>query len=129
MGNEFEGSQRPPEATGGPFLEFDLTSQAELLRSEEVYQRGRNSKTLAKHSDFRVVLNALGKGQRIQEHSAPSTISVQVLSGRLRMHVGRKLLDLPAGRLLVLERALPHDVEAVEDSVFLLTLSAPDKRA
>lgn len=33
---------------------------------------------------------------------------------------------LPAGHMLALERALPHDVEALEDSAFLLTIAWPE---
>jgi hypothetical protein len=34
-------------------------------------------------------------------------------------------VDLPAGHLLALDQCVPHDVEAAEDSAFLLTLSWP----
>jgi len=40
----------------------------------------------------------------------------------VRLHLPDRAVDLPAGSLLVLEKALPHDVEAIEDSTFLLTL-------
>jgi hypothetical protein len=33
---------------------------------------------------------------------------------------------LPAGRMLVLDRSLPHDVVAIEDSAFLLTIAWPE---
>jgi len=121
-----EGSQRPPERMDGPFLEFDLRAQIEMLRHEDAYGRGRNSKTLAKYPDFRIILSVVKAGTRIQQHSASGRLSVQVVSGHIRMHVGEKLLDLPAGRLLILDRAIPHDVQAIEDSAFLVTLTAPD---
>jgi len=42
------------------------------------------------------------------------------------MHVEDKVFDLPAGHLLALDRALPHDVKALEDSAFLLTIAWPE---
>jgi hypothetical protein len=33
------------------------------------------------------------------------------------------VVDLPAGRLLVVERGRRHEVEAVDESAFLLTLA------
>ncbi len=42
------------------------------------------------------------------------------------MHAGGKEFDLPVGRLLVLDRAMPHDVVAIEDSAFLLTIAWPE---
>jgi len=38
------------------------------------------------------------------------------------VRVANNAVDVPAGRLLVLERGLRHDVEAVAESAFLLTL-------
>ena len=48
------------------------------------------------------------------------------IAGRIRMHVESKALDLPADHLLMLERAIAHDVEALEDSAFLLTIAWPE---
>ncbi len=119
-------SQRPPENMSGPFLEFDLPAQIELLRREEAYRRGHNSKTLAKYPDFRLVLTVIKAGDRIQKHVAAGRISVQTIAGHIRMHVSEKLLDLPRGRLLVLDQAVFHDVEATDDSAFLLTVAWPE---
>ncbi len=119
------GGQRPPEHMSGPFLEFDLRSQVELLRSEEAYAHGHNSKTLAKYPDFRVVLTVIKAGASIHAHTAAGRISVQAIMGHIRMHVGEKLLDLPAGRLLVLDKNVRHDVQAVDDSAFVLTVAWP----
>ncbi|HEY6385486.1 MAG TPA: hypothetical protein VIX91_07375 [Candidatus Acidoferrum sp.] len=93
------------------------------MRSENAWQGGRNSKTLVKHPDFRVVLTALKSNARLHEHKAAGRISVQAIAGHIRMHVQEKAIDLPAGHMLALERALPHDVEALEDSAFLLTIA------
>jgi hypothetical protein len=49
------------------------------------------------------------------------------LTGYSEMHVQEKVIDLPAGHMLgLLERTLPHDVEALEDSAFLLTIAWPE---
>jgi hypothetical protein len=71
-----------------------------------------------------VVLTVLTSNGRLHEHKAIGKISVQGIAGRIRMHVESKALDLPADHLL--ERALPHDVEALEDSAFLLTIAWPE---
>lgn len=39
------------------------------------------------------------------------------------MHAGGRTFDLPRGRCLILDRAVIHDVEAVEESGFLLTVA------
>jgi quercetin dioxygenase-like cupin family protein len=126
---EFEtshGAARAPEATAGPSLTFDLAQQIRDLRQESYWQSGRNSKTLVKYDDFRIVLTALQAKTTIHEHHSAGRISVQTVEGHLRMHAGGKEFDLPAGRVLVLDRAMPHDVVAVEDSALLLTIAWPE---
>jgi hypothetical protein len=54
--------------------------------------------------------------------NAAGGISVQTIAGHIRMHLQEGPIDLPAGNMLPLERALPHDVEALEDSAFLLPI-------
>ena len=118
---------RSPGPLGSPILSFDLNAEIEQLRSENAWQGGRDSKTLVKHPDFRVVLTVLKTNARLPEHKAAGRISVQAVAGHILMHVQDKVIDLPAGHMLALERALPHDVEALEDSAFLLTIGWPEE--
>jgi quercetin dioxygenase-like cupin family protein len=117
---------RSPGPLESPILSFDLNAEIARLRSENAWQGGRNSKTLVKHPDFRVVLTVLKSNARLHEHKAAGRISVQAIAGHIRMHVQEKAIDLPAGHMLALERGLPHDVEALEDSAFLLTIAWPE---
>ncbi|HVB34815.1 MAG TPA: hypothetical protein VNJ52_10650 [Patescibacteria group bacterium] len=121
------GALRPPGPLEAPTLAFDLKTEIERLRGENAWQSGRNSKALVKQADFRIVLTVLQPQARIHEHKASGRISVQTVAGYLRMHAGGKIFDLPTGHLLALDRALPHDVEAVEDSAFLLTICWPEE--
>jgi quercetin dioxygenase-like cupin family protein len=117
---------RSPGQMEGPILCFDLNAEIERLRGENAWQGGRNSNKLVKNPDIRVVLTVLKSGARLHEHTAAGRISVQAIAGHIRMHVQDKAFDLPTGHLLVLEHALPHDVEALEDSAFLLTIAWPE---
>ena len=120
------GAARASEPTEGPSLTFDLAQQIASLRQEHYWQSGRNSKTIVKHPDFRMVLTAMKANTTIHEHHSAGRISVQTVEGHIQMHAGGKEFDLPAGHLLVLDRAIPHDVVAVEDSAFLLTVAWPE---
>jgi cardiolipin synthase len=60
--------------------------------------------------------------QKMVDHKAERTASVHTLSGRLRLHLPGKPVDLPAGQLRAMEANLRHDVEALEQSAFLLTI-------
>ena len=121
------GVVRTPGPLGNPMLTFDLNAEIKRLREENAWQGGRDSKTLVKNEDFRIVLTVLKANALLHEHKATGRISVQVLSGHIQMHVQDKVFDLPAGHLLALDRAVPHDVKALEDSAFLLTIAWPEE--
>ncbi len=108
-------------------LQFDLSSELIQLHEDESWKQpaGRSSKTLVKHQDMRIVLIAMKANTRMHEHTAAARISVHTLSGHIRLHLPEQVLELPGGHLLALDECVPHDVEATEDSAFLLTLSWP----
>lgn len=89
------GALRPPGPLDDPLLTFDLKAEIERLRDEGAWQGGRNSKTLVKHADFRVVLTVLQSGARVHEHKAAGRISVQAVAGHMRMHVATQVFNLP----------------------------------
>lgn len=113
------------EPTVGAHLQFDLAEQIGQLQGEQPWQAGRNAKTLVKFPDFRVVLIVMRGRTRIPGHHADGRICVHAVTGRIRLHLPDGTFDLPAGQMLALDRAVPHDVEAVEDSAFLLTIAWP----
>ena len=115
---------REPHAIDGTALTFDLAAEAEVLMREPTWQagRGHNAKTLVKHPDFRVVLIVLKAGARMQEHSTDQCVTIHAVSGRLRVHLPGRPLEVTKGSLLALEQTVVHDVEALEDSAFVLSL-------
>lgn len=110
-----------------PVLQFDLAKEIEQLRTKESWNlaTGRSAETLVKQQDFRVILILMKANTRMDEHRAEGRISIHTLQGRLRVHLREQKLDLPAGHLLALDCGLQHDVESLEESAFLLTISWP----
>ncbi len=110
-----------------PLLKFDLIGEVDQLRRDDSWNQaaGRSSKTLVKHPDLRIVLIAMRANTRMHEHAAAARISVHTLSGHIRLHLPQQVVELPPGHVLALDESVPHDVEATEDSAFLLTLSWP----
>jgi quercetin dioxygenase-like cupin family protein len=113
---------------GGPSLaapvrEFDLPAEIRQLQHGRIYEHGNPSgRTLLKEQDLRIVLIALRAGGRMEEHSASGPSSIHVIEGSVRVHLADRQAELGPGYLLALESAVRHDVEALEDSAFLLTL-------
>jgi len=118
--------ERPMHQVARSRLTFDLGAELGRLRAEESWQQGtRNAKTLVKEPDIRLVLIVMRQGGRMEEHRAPGRISIQTLTGWLRLHVPGETIDLAVGQILVLDPDVAHDVEALEESAFLLTIAWP----
>lgn len=114
-----------------PLLRFDLQQELEGLRREDSWERetGRSSKTLAKYPDFRIVLVLMKAGTHMHDHKADARISIQAVRGKILLHVPDQTpLELSTGQLLTLDCGMHHDVEALEESAFLLTVAWPKSR-
>ena len=114
------------ETAVGPCLEFDLPKEIEQLKGEDAWRSGRNARTLIKTPDLRIVLTVLRANARVDEHRVNGTVAIHTVSGHTCIHAGDRKFDLPAGHLLALAEDLPHDVEAVTDSAFLVTIAWPN---
>jgi quercetin dioxygenase-like cupin family protein len=137
MGEHHTEVRRPRERTEGnpsalarslarPDAQFDLKSEIEKLRQTESWKRtGHNARELVKYSDLRISLILLKAGTHVKGHKAEARVSVHTVLGEIRLHLQKKTVDLPAGQLLVLDRGVSHDVEAMNESAFLLSISWP----
>jgi quercetin dioxygenase-like cupin family protein len=118
--------QRPPHELREPVTVLDLLDEVAMLRREPTWQQSdRNAKTFVKAGDLRLVLTTMKQGATVKEHRAPGSAVVQTLSGHIRLQMLNQAVDLPAGALVVLETNLPHDVEAVEESAYTITIAWP----
>lgn len=118
--------RRPPHELSEPVTALDLLDEAARLRREPTWQQSdRNAKTFVKATDLRLVLTTLKQGAIVKEHRAPGSAVVQTLSGRIRLGLADQSVERPAGALVVLEPNLPHDVEALEESAFSITIAWP----
>lgn len=118
--------ERPAAHLADPIGALDLRAEVARLRDEEPWRRsGRHSRTLIKDADLRVVLLALRAGARLEKHHAPGRITIHALDGRLRVGVAGQSLELAAGQLVTIGPTIPHEVEALAESAFLLTIAWP----
>jgi len=118
--------RRPHTAPmAAPFLEFDLARELEQLHEEPEWSNGQNARTLVKYDDLRIVLIALKTGATMPKHQTRGRMSIQTVAGRIIVRAQGRTFDLHAGALLALDQGLPHDVEALEESVCLLTIAWP----
>jgi quercetin dioxygenase-like cupin family protein len=123
-GDNIEGLTRLP-GLADSVMQIDFERELQQLRQEDSWQRetGRSSKTLAKYPDLRVVLILMKSGTQMRQHRAEGRISIQQLKGQVRIHLIDRKLTLSTAHLLVLDCGVLHDVEALEESALLLTIS------
>lgn len=74
---------------------------------------------------LRQTLIALTAGTSLSEHENPGEATLQVLSGRVRLHAGSDFWDGREGDLIVIPAAR-HSLDAVDDAVVLLTVGKHD---
>lgn len=119
----------PPEHVENRHLEepvrtVDLREEVESSWSQlPDAKAGHTAKTLLKQGKLRMVLLAVRKGASIPEHKVDGECSLHVLSGRVAIVLEGQRRELKGGQVMGIEDQIRHDVEALEDSNVLLTVS------
>jgi quercetin dioxygenase-like cupin family protein len=124
--NPQTGREHEVGILAAPLLTLDLNREIEQLRSEGRWQSGHTARTIAKYPDLRVVLIVMKAGGRLEKHRAVGRISVHTLDGRIRFNTAERSVELATGQMLTLEGGIPHDVDGIIDSAFLLTIAWRD---
>ena len=119
-------AQRPQgnRTVDAPLVSIDLGSFIEQIRKEKTWEDSdRNAITVFKTNGMRIVLIALHKNAELARHTANGIISVQVLEGQMIFTTDQQSVELSKGQLLTLHQGIPHSIVAIEETVFLLTLT------
>lgn len=129
LGESSKTLVRLPELAA-PALKVCLPTAIKEQQKHESWLRGtgRSATTLAKYPDLRIVLVSMKAKTKMHEHKAAGRVSIMTLTGCIRLHLLEHTVDVPAGHLLTLECCVPHDVEALTQSTFLLTIAWPEVR-
>lgn len=95
---------------------------AELLPQAREHHSHRAANTLVTGTSQRVTLIAMAEGAELGEHDAPPAATLQVITGRVRLHTHDRDWLLGTGQLV----AIPpqrHGLTALADSAVLLTVA------
>lgn len=85
------------------------------------------TKVLLETSFSKEIRILLKKGQVMKEHTAPFPIIVHLIDGEINFGVEGKIHPIKKGDIITLAANVPHDLNALSDSVVRLTLSKHDK--
>jgi len=107
-----------------PIRVLRFEDQIGMLKREPAWENGkRAAKTLVKEGTLRVVLTLMRAGTELEEHKAAGPVTIQCLEGRVNVHSLKRSIELIEGEMIALDGGVPHSVEAVTESAFLLTIA------
>lgn len=97
---------------------YDLQALAPLPRGgqQPAVQR------LAQVDGVNLIAMTFTAGQALTEHRAAHPITVQAISGRVHFTVGSRVAELTPGHVVHLPAMVTHRVDAIDDSVVLLSM-------
>ncbi|MEP7360303.1 MAG: hypothetical protein ABI744_01860 [Chloroflexota bacterium] len=121
---------REPRTMMAPLMQFSLELEADSLRLEPEYRDGdRNSRTLAKETDLRVLLTVLRQGAALDEQHGEERATVQVIDGTATIEVDGAEAHLQPVEVAVVDRGQAWVLRADSDCAVLLTIAYPVDKA
>ncbi len=107
-----------------PGVKIDLHAFTEQIKSEDAWQKSdRNSITVFKTDDMRIVLGALHKGAEMLPHKAEGIMSIQVIDGAIEVNTDELSETISAGQMVAIHKDCNYRVVATEETTYLLTMS------
>ena len=117
-----KGIRQALRPSPGAMLSFRIADEAESLKAKpEWATANRIAASLVKDDALNILLMVLKEGARLPEHRTKGPIAVQVVSGSVRFSASNDNIELRAGAIAALDRNVVHELEALEESVVLLT--------
>lgn len=117
-----QGSRQALRPSAGGMLSLSIMDEVARLKARpEWSSEDRLAVSLVKDDALNILLMVLKKGARLTEHRTRGPIAVQVLSGSVRFSAGSKDAELSSGSIAALDRNIVHELEALDESVVLLT--------
>jgi quercetin dioxygenase-like cupin family protein len=77
-------------------------------------------KILMNKPGYRMELLRMRAGQLIPEHASKEMVTVQAILGHITLFAGSFPNELYVGEVICIESAVPHRIEAIEDSALLV---------
>jgi quercetin dioxygenase-like cupin family protein len=106
-----------------PLVQMNINKFIKQLKSEDAWKTDTsNTITIYKSESTTIVLRGMRKKKIRKSSKVNSDATIQVLRGKIKIHVGSKTLKLKRGQMLGITANTEHSVEAVRNSFYLLTV-------
>lgn len=106
-----------------PYVFADLPAFAEQVKDEKTWGKSdRNAITVFKTKGMTITLSALKCAAVIKDNTVNGFFTVQVLEGKIKMETLEGDIEMDQQQLITFHPGLPHSIEAITDTVLLLTI-------
>jgi mannose-6-phosphate isomerase-like protein (cupin superfamily) len=106
-----------------PLVQMNINKFIKQLKSEDAWKNdSHNTITIYKSESTTIVLRGMHKKSLRKSGKVNSDATIQVLKGKIKIHVEGSPIKLKRGQMLGISANTEHSVEAVRDSFYLLTV-------
>jgi quercetin dioxygenase-like cupin family protein len=106
-----------------PLVQMNINKFIKQLKSEEAWRKDKhNTITIYKSDSTTIVLRGMHKKSTRKSGKVNSDATIQVLKGKIKIHVEGSPIKLKRGQMLGISANTEHSVEAVRGSFYLLTV-------
>lgn len=130
--NIIDATNLRPEASRiieASMVNIDIPSFVKQIKNEKTWNESdRNVITVFKTNGLSIVLIALHQHAEMIKHKANGLISIQIIEGTIKFFTDSESIILTAGQMLALHSGIQHSLLAIEETVFLLTVTTTTKQ-
>lgn len=107
-----------------PTVLVDLPAFMAQIKSEDAWHKNdRNSITVYKTDDMRIVLGAMHEGAEMTPHKAEGVMCIQVLDGVMEINTNDLASVVEKGQMIAIHRGNKYHIIARKECIYLLTMS------
>lgn len=105
-----------------PYVISDIAKRIKQLKYEDSWHKNdRNAITIFKTDELTIVLICVRQKAIISDNVINGIITIQVLDGKIKISSDLNAIEVKKQQLFVLHKNIHHSIEAMKDSVILLT--------
>jgi quercetin dioxygenase-like cupin family protein len=106
----------------GTYVFVDIPSYISQIKEEKAWEKNdRNGITVFKSSNITQVITVLHQGSAIKDNELEEYLSVQILSGNVRISTPDGDIDAIKHQMITFHPHVKHSLEALAESIILLT--------
>jgi hypothetical protein len=107
-----------------PDIKSDLASVIENMKHSHSWLNGELiSMILLNRADRQILLTALHTKTEVYSFQSKDSVTIQIIEGKLKFYTRKESAILIKGQILTLNEKIEYSLTAIEETVFLLTIS------